>query len=141
LLPGGCGSQRADKSVRFDTATIRVDEHQIQVEVADTPARRERGLMFRDSLSADAGMLFIYPDEDYRAFWMKNTRIPLSIAFAKSDGWVSDILDMEPASLDRRASGMRVQFALEMNRGWFKRHGVRVGSRIEIPTELVEGAQ
>jgi len=141
LLLGGCGRPQAAPPIHFDTATVRVGGREIRVELANTPERRERGLMFRDSLAPDSGMLFVYPDEDYRSFWMKNTRIPLSIAFAKSDGWIANILDMPPLTLNTYPSGMRVQFALEMNKGWFKQHGVRVGSRIEISPEIVERAR
>lgn len=108
------------------------------VEIAADAAARERGLMFRDSMPADAGMLFVYPGEDERNFWMKNTRIPLSIAFADATGRIVRIAGMEPGAgrpeseLELYGSGEPAKYALEMNRGWFSLHGIRAGDRIGL---------
>jgi uncharacterized protein len=106
-----------------------------RLEVADTEAERELGLMGRTDLTPESGMVFVYDDETARSFWMKDTLIPLSIAFWGEDGRVVDILEMEPCRADPctvytpRAS---YTTALEMNAGWFDEHGVKVGDRVEL---------
>jgi uncharacterized membrane protein (UPF0127 family) len=94
-----------------------------------------RGLMYRTALGQDRGMLFVYEVEQHLSFWMKNTRIPLSIAFIDSTGRITDILDMKP--LDDRPphylSSEPVMYALEVNQGFFEERGVRVGDHAELP--------
>lgn len=125
LWPGGAAA--------LDTATIRVGGVPLVVEVADDPMERSMGLMYRDSLPDDRGMLFVYPDEAVRGFWMKNTRIPLSIAFADADGVIIAIMDMAPDDgRTRYRSPGRARYALEVNRGWFGKNGVTVGSMIDL---------
>jgi uncharacterized membrane protein (UPF0127 family) len=112
------------------------------VEVATEPAARQFGLMEREGLAEDHGMLFIYPREEPRSFWMKNTRIPLTIAFATSTGRIVRILDMEPGigvgegDLPRYESGVPATFALEMDRGWFAKQGIGVGDRLLLHPEI-----
>lgn len=112
------------------TTMIEVGGKEITVEVADEPAERQQGLMYRDTLGADDGMLFVYPDAQERGFWMKNTKVPLSIAYADAAGRIVAIEDMTPQSLDQVPSGEPAMYALEMNRGWFDTHGVAVGATI-----------
>ncbi len=113
---------------------LRLGGREIRPMIAAATDARTRGLMHRPRLSADDGMLFIYPDDRPLEFWMRNTRIPLSIAFLRSDGVVLNVLEMAP--LDEgpryRSSGP-AKYALEMNRGWFDGHGVKAGDRVEIP--------
>jgi uncharacterized membrane protein (UPF0127 family) len=108
----------------------------IRVEVARTEKEKERGLMFRERLGKDEGMLFVYEGEGIRSFWMKNTRLPLSIAFIDKRGKIVDIQDMEPFSLQTYISAYPAKYALEMNRGWFKRNGIKVGHLVKIPSTL-----
>ncbi|MEQ1565863.1 MAG: DUF192 domain-containing protein [Myxococcota bacterium] len=111
---------------------------EVRAEVASDDASRQRGLMFRDSLGTDKGMLFVYPDLKVRHFWMKDTRIPLSIAFADRSGTIVSIADMEPFDTDRTGSVVPAMYALEMTQGWFTEHGVAKGTKIGgIPTDLV----
>ncbi len=105
----------------------------ITVEVARTDQEKEKGLMFREKLGPDEGMLFVYEREEMLSFWMKNTRIPLSIAFINHKGKIVDIQDMEPFSLTSHVSRRAAQYALEMNKGWFQRNGVHVGDSVTIP--------
>jgi uncharacterized membrane protein (UPF0127 family) len=109
---------------------LTVGGHRITVEIARRPPDRARGLMFRESLPADHGMLFVFPDESVQQFWMRNTTIPLSIAYADARGRIVRIADLEP--LDERpvTSLGPAQYALEMNRGWFAAHGVAAGDAI-----------
>lgn len=101
----------------------------VEVEIADTPEKRDLGLMFRRSLMEDQGMLFDFHDEDHRGFWMKNTPLPLSIAFISGDGKIVSIKDMVPNSLETVRSDFPCRYALEMNSGWFKRNGLSAGSQ------------
>lgn len=87
--------------------------------------------MYRDTLGRDDGMLFVYPDRASRSFWMKNTRIPLSVAFVDDDGTILEIADLKPMDDRPVASVAASRFALEMNQGWFTQNRVVVGSRIE----------
>jgi uncharacterized protein len=108
---------------------------EVQVEVADDVAEQAKGLMYRKALGEDRGMLFVYPDERKLSFWMKNTLIPLSIAYIDSEGRIVDILDMKP--LDDKpphyTSSEPVQYALEVNQGFFEKVGVKVGDHAELP--------
>jgi hypothetical protein len=108
----------------------------IKVEVARTEREKERGLMFRERLGKDAGMIFVYGEEETLFFWMKNTPIPLSIAFIDKNGKIVDIQDMEPFSLRTRGSSSPAKYALEMNQGWFKRNGIQVGDFVNLPPGL-----
>jgi uncharacterized membrane protein (UPF0127 family) len=110
-----------------------------RVEVAADDYSRQRGLMFRESLPPDTGMLFVYPDEEPRNFWMKNTLIPLSIAYADRTGLIVKILDMAPGAegvpdvrLQRYPSDRPATYALEMQLGWFEEHGIRAGDRLVL---------
>jgi uncharacterized membrane protein (UPF0127 family) len=107
----------------------------VRVEVADNVFERARGLMYRKALGANRGMLFIYPEEQRLSFWMKNTLIPLSIAFIDSERRVVDIQDMKPLDDEPPSyvSADPAQYALEVNRGFFKKRGVKVGDRVELP--------
>jgi uncharacterized protein len=107
----------------------------VRVEVARTPAQQERGLMYRRRLAPRAGMVFVWPQEIRSGFWMKNTRIPLSIAFAGQDGTIRRILDMTPCRHDPCRvydPGVAFASALEVNRGAFRRWGVHRGHRLTL---------
>jgi uncharacterized membrane protein (UPF0127 family) len=107
----------------------------VRVEVADDVFERARGLMYRKALGANRGMLFVYPEEQRLSFWMKNTLIPLSIAYIDSKRRVVDIQDMKPLDDEPPSyvSADPAQYALEVNRGFFKKRGVKVGDRVELP--------
>jgi uncharacterized membrane protein (UPF0127 family)/predicted small lipoprotein YifL len=110
-------------------------EVEVPVEIADTPSERQRGLMFRESLPEDAGMIFVFEEDSSGGFWMKNTLIPLSIAFAGADGTIRRILDMEPCEAEPCLiydPGVFYRFALEVNRGAFERWGVAEGDRLRL---------
>jgi hypothetical protein len=102
----------------------------VTAEVADTTERMLRGLMFRRYLPPNRGMLFDFGATVLVPFYMKNTYIPLSIAFISAQGEILDILDMEPLDERSRAPTRPYRYALEMNRGFFKRHGLGVGDRV-----------
>jgi uncharacterized membrane protein (UPF0127 family) len=113
-----------------------IEGKKIRVEVTQTEEEKARGLMFRESLGIDEGMLFVYPGEEILTFWMKNTPLPLSIAFLDQRGKIVDIQDMDPFSLRAHASALPAKYALEMNQGWFQKNGIRVGDIVRIPSIL-----
>ncbi len=115
---------------RLPTLRITLGEQRIRVEVADEPAERSQGLQYRKTLGADRGMLFVYPDEAPRSFWMEYTTIPLSIAFIDKSGRVFHMADMSPLDRSTVSSHGEAQYALEMNQGWFVAHDVGPGSMV-----------
>ena len=92
--------------------------------------QREIGLMGRRSMGDSDGMLFVFEQPGVQCFWMKNTLLPLSIAFIADDGTVVNVADMKPQSLDSHCSSQPVRYALEMNKGWFAKRGVKAGSKL-----------
>lgn len=115
---------------KADTREIVVDGTTIRVEIADEPVERNLGLMYRDSLGADAGMLFVYPDAKERSFWMKDTKVPLTIAYVDATGTIVHLADMRPLDTSPVPSVKPAMYALEMNQGWFAKHDVAVGDKI-----------
>lgn len=115
---------------------LEVGSHRISAEVAAAPAARARGLMFRESLPPDHGMLFIFEQEQVLHFWMRNTVIPLSIAYVDARGRIVRIADLEPLDERRVSSLAPARYALEMRRGWFQDRGVREGDRLGGIPEL-----
>lgn len=113
------------------TYPLKIKSHEIRVEVANTEESMRKGLMFRDRLAENSGMIFVYARPGLQAMWMKNTRIPLSVAFADADGRILNIEDMEPLTEKSHSSKGAAAYALEMNRGWFSRRGIGPGDRIE----------
>jgi len=109
---------------------LQAGAHTFQVEVAATPQQRQTGLMGRKSLAADAGMLFVFEQPGTHCFWMKNTPIPLSIAFIADDGSIVNIADMQPQPLDFHCAYTPVRYALEVKQGGFKRRGIEAGWRV-----------
>jgi uncharacterized membrane protein (UPF0127 family) len=114
---------------------LRVGAHALHAEVATTLAAQKRGLMFRTALAEDAGMLFVYDTDQELAFWMLNTSIPLSLAFLDAHGRIVQFADMAPFDDTIHRSATLARYALEVNQGWFARHGVRVGDQIVMAPE------
>jgi len=106
---------------------IYINAREIRVEVAKTEEERAKGLMERASLGKDEGMLFVFEGEGLHGFWMKNTLIPLSIAFIDKEGMIVWITDMEPQTQSVHSPPKPALYALEMNRGWFTRNGIKAG--------------
>jgi len=109
---------------------LRAGMHRIIAEVASTDESRSRGLMLRDKLGTNEGMLFVFRDKAPYCFWMRNTLIPLSIAFLRDDGSVVNMADMKPRTDDSHCAVEPVRYALEMEKGWFASKGIKVGGRI-----------
>jgi uncharacterized membrane protein (UPF0127 family) len=112
------------------TVTLTAGMHLIRAEVAADFDTRARGLMQREKLAPNQGMLFVFEESGRHCMWMKNTLIPLSVAFIQNDGTIVNIADMKPHDETSHCSAGSVPYALEMDRGWFAAHGLKAGSRI-----------
>jgi hypothetical protein len=141
LLIAGCGtSDRPPAPVVPDgkpneglrTVRLKIGASEPIIEIADTDATLKTGMMYRDSIPGNRGMLFIFPDSNYRGFWMKNTRIPLDIAYIDEDGVIKEIYQMKPYVTDTTRSHYKVKYALEMNEGWFESQGIKAGYAIDL---------
>ncbi len=119
-----------DQPQRLATTTLVAGMYKLQVEVAQTPREHEIGLMFRTSMGSNEGMLFVFPQAGVQCFWMKNTLIPLSVAFVADDGTIVNTDEMKPQTLESHCSAKPVRFVLEMNKGWFTKHGFKAGSKL-----------
>ena len=111
-------------------AQIKVGPHALKVEVAASDPQREKGLMFRDKLGRNDGMLFIFDQPAYHAMWMKNTLVPLSVAFVDGQGVILNVLDMEPQTLDSHMSAGPAIYAIETNKGWFAEKKIKAGDKV-----------
>ena len=109
---------------------LQAGMHVIRAQVAQRPAERATGLMHRREMPANEGMLFVFEQPGTQCFWMKNTLIPLSIAFVDDAGTVVNVREMQAGALDSHCSEKPVRYALEMNQGWFAQRGVKPGSRL-----------
>jgi uncharacterized protein len=114
------------------TVEMTVGEQVFRLEIADDPDERAQGLMGREELPENHGMLFVFPDIERRSFWMKDTLIPLSIAYINRHGEILEIHQMEPLSRDPVPSRYPVQYALEVPRGNFERLGIAPGDSIDL---------
>ncbi len=126
----------ASSTLPTRTVTLRpsggAEPVDVRVEIADDDAERQRGLMERTALAGDAGMLFVFGRERQLSFWMRNTLIPLSIAYIDADGRIVDIEDMEPLDdQTKHPSAEPAQYALEVNQSFFEERGIEVGDTVE----------
>jgi uncharacterized membrane protein (UPF0127 family) len=120
------------------TATISIKGHLLTVELATTPSARVCGLSQRSELQQDRGMLFIFPDNRPRNFWMKNTYIPLSIAYMNDAGRILNIHDMVPLQVEQQYPSVQpASYALEVKQGWFRQNGIVAGDVVEMKLPLV----
>ncbi|GKS68377.1 hypothetical protein W03_03810 [Nitrosomonas sp. PY1] len=116
---------------RLPAIELTTHIHVIRAEIARTTQEQTLGLMYRQSMDNHEGMLFIYDQLGIRCFWMRNTLIPLTIAFIADDGTIVNTKDMQPETENTHCSSRPVRFALEMNQGWFMERGIKVGSKIQ----------
>ena len=114
----------------FGSAVIEVDGRPLTVETAYTREARAQGVMGKDGLTDEQGVLFLYPDSANRSFWMKTVTFALDIAFIRSDGTIARIAQMQPYVTAGPPSLQPVQYALEMREGWFADHDVEVGDKV-----------
>ncbi len=130
LAVGGAAAQQPQ---RLPTVNLRAGMHNIVAMVASTPEQRATGLMHRREMATHEGMLFVFDEPATQCFWMKNTLLPLSIAFVADDGTIVNLADMQPQSLDSHCSSRPVRYALEVNQGWFARRAIGPGFRLAGP--------
>ncbi len=124
-------AMHAPQASELPRASLLVDTRPVTAEVAADNASRSHGLMFRQALAPDHGMLFVFPEAGPVCFWMKNTPLPLSIAFIDAEGRVINLADMQPQSLEPHCAHAPAQYALEMEQGWFRQHNVAPGSQVQ----------
>lgn len=128
VLLGACWLATAHAGA-MTTTRIEIGAQTLTVEVASSETDRQRGLMERTELADGHGMLFVYKDEAFRSFWMKNTPLALDIAFLDETGLVIDIQTMTPLSTQLHRSAAPARFVLEVPAGWFAAHGVAIGAQ------------
>jgi len=115
---------------KLPLAELTIGIHRIQAELAVTPAQQQTGMMFRRDMGTNEGMLFVNDDSGQRCFWMRNTLLPLSIAFIADDGSIVNVAEMAARSDQSHCSVRPVRYALEMNQGWFSKRGVKPGDKM-----------
>ena len=125
-------SANAQLNIGLRTIQMKVGIYSIQAEVADNPDVREVGLMNRTSLPTNSGMLFIFEQKAGNCFWMKNTKLPLSIAFIADDGKIVNIEEMQADTTNNHCPKAPIRYALEMNKGWFS-------ERVIVPGNVIQG--
>ena len=116
--------------MNLPVAQLQAGMHNIRAQVAATPEQRATGLMHRREMAQHEGMLFVFEQPSVQCFWMKNTLLPLSIAFVADDGTVVNIHEMKPQTLDSHCSDKPVRYVLEMNQGWFAKRGIKAGFKL-----------
>lgn len=131
-----CGEKTGEKSAPKtvnDHFPIKIGSRTVQMQLAVLPDEVQRGLMFRKSLGWDEGMLFVFARKQQMGFWMRNTTVPLDIGYIDGDGVLREIYPMHPLDESSVTSRARdLQFALEVNQGWFKDRGVKVGDKLDL---------
>ena len=138
LMYGPANAEQTEKNrPKFKKKTITVGQKRLVVEVADKDLERAYGLMFVTKMAKNTGMLFVFDEPEMQSFWMKNTRIPLAIGYFDGESKLIEVLEMEPASILEREiktypSSAPAKFALEMNKGWFKKNKIESGAILKI---------
>jgi len=134
LLLCGLGQAQAQGTPQTDLPreVLSIQNQSIEVQLASTPEQRQIGLMYRENMPENQGMLFIYPDDAQRCFWMRNTPLPLTAAFIDKAGVIVKFADMSPLSEQSHCSGQAVRYVLEMQQGWFKKRGIDTGAQLSF---------
>jgi hypothetical protein len=128
-LVAGAAAQTGPQP-KLPTTPLTIGIHVVQAELAITPDQQATGMMFRTSMGTNEGMLFVNDEPGVRCFWMRNTLVPLTIAFIADDGTIVNTADMEPKSEKSHCSAQPVRFALEMKQGWFAKRGIKPGTKV-----------
>lgn len=130
LLTLSLGSHAQNRPQKLPTTQLTAGMHLVRAEIADEESERQIGLMHRPSMPANDGMVFVFERPEVQCFWMRNTLLPLSIAFLDDEGRIVNIEEMKPQTDDSHCSKKPVRFVLEMNKGWFDKRGLKAGSVI-----------
>lgn len=123
------------------TTKIKIGGKEFDLEIANTQSARNTGLMRRDSMPSDRGMIFVFPEPDTHSFWMKNTRIPLDIVFIDAGGTIRSIQQMQPYSLKSVNPPAAIKYAIELNEGAAAKAGAKVGDKVVIPESAKEAKE
>jgi uncharacterized membrane protein (UPF0127 family) len=123
----------AQQPQQLQTVTLTAGMHNVHAQLAVSPEQRQVGLMYRREMPTNEGMLFVFEDTSRQCFWMRNTPLPLTIAFLADDGTIVNLADMKPLSEDSHCSSKPVRYALEMNAGWFAKRGIGPGFKLGGP--------
>ena len=115
---------------KLPTVALSAGMHNIVAEVAGTPLQRQTGMMMRTEMAQHEGMLFVFDEPQRQCFWMRNTLLPLSIAFVDNSGRIVNVAEMQPKSDDSHCSSEPVRYVLEMNKGWFSKRGLKAGDKL-----------
>jgi hypothetical protein len=134
-----CGQKGSGQDIdrpnpKLKTVRLSIGTATVKAEVALTEIERNRGLMYRTTVRDGEGMLFVFDRDQQVSFWMKNTKLPLSLAYILSDGTIVQILDLVPFSEEPRPSVRSIRYALEVPQAWFSRVGIQVGDKVQIPS-------
>ena len=136
LVGGDCSARKKEEKWPLPTVEMRLGGKTFTLEVADTDATRQYGLMRRDSMPADHGMIFVFPEERPLGFYMKNTRIPLDIIYVTASGKVDSVKQMQPYDERTTPSEGNAQYAIELNKGTAASLGIKSGMMLELPPGL-----
>lgn len=130
LAASSAHAQTASPQPPLPIMALTAGIHVIQAEAATTVAQRSKGLMMRATMPINAGMVFRFDEKGAHCMWMRNTLLPLSVAFIDDDGTIANIEDMDPQTDDTHCARRPVRYALEMNKGWFSKRGISPGMKI-----------
>lgn len=132
LLVSSCSAKSRLPVKKLTLINSAGKEITVKAEIASTFEQRRNGFMFRQEIPDGTGMLFVFEEEQFLDFWMKNTPHPLSIAYIDRNGKIRDILDMTPYSLENVSSSTKVLYALEVPQGWYEKVNVKAGDRLKL---------
>lgn len=116
---------------KLPVTTLNIGLYLIKAEVAGHDAARQQGLMFRQAMGPNEGMIFVFKEPQKLCMWMKNTYLPLSVAFLDQEGHILNIEDMQPQTTDRHCAVKPARYALEMNQGWFRKKNIEPGAQVQ----------
>jgi uncharacterized membrane protein (UPF0127 family) len=140
-ITSGCGDdddEAASPATEGASVTISQGDlsERVRIEIAATYNQRQQGLMFRQEMAEDAGMLFVFAQDVRTGFWMKNTYLPLDIAYIGADGRVQEVRQAKPLDETVLTPGAPYRYVIELNQGWFERHNMGIGARVTLPDNL-----
>ncbi|MDB5730381.1 MAG: hypothetical protein JWQ03_276 [Variovorax sp.] len=130
LLPVAAPLAQEQPQMNLQRVRLNAGMYQIDAQLATAPAEHQTGLMYREAMPQQEGMLFVFAQPSVQCFWMKNTLIPLTAAFVADDGRIVNLADMKPRTLESHCSDEPVRFVLEMNQGWFARKNIKKGYKL-----------
>jgi len=130
LFLAGTAHAQTGPQARLLTADLVAGMHVIRAELAVTSTQQATGMMWRTEMQGNEGMLFVNQDDQVRCFWMKNTLVPLTIAYLTADGTIINLADMQPRDEQTHCSARPARFALEMRQGWFAKRGIEAGFKL-----------